>query len=148
VIANSIQILHPEAVRRNVLVTSQSASEELPVRADKIHIQQVILNLATNAMDAMIDVPAQKKLVFQSRLTDASKVEVAISDTGRGIPIEKLVSVFEPFYTTKQSGTGLGLSIAQMIVETYAGRIWADNKPEGGAVMRFDLPLARNGYVQ
>jgi signal transduction histidine kinase len=146
VINSAIQILHPEAERRNILVSSRGAVKESRVRADKVHIQQVILNLATNAMDAMLDVAStERRLVFQTRLTQESKVELSISDTGRGIPSEKLVGVFEAFYTTKPTGTGLGLPIARMIVETYAGKIWADNGPEGGAVFRFVLPLARKG---
>ncbi|WP_370631886.1 sensor histidine kinase [Phyllobacterium lublinensis] len=145
VISSAIQILGPEAKRRNIVISSR-ATEELRVRADRVHIQQVILNLATNAMDAMLDVaPTDRRLVFQSRLTKESKVELSITDTGCGIPGEKLVGIFDAFYTTKPSGTGLGLPIAQMIVETYAGKIWADNSPDGGAVFRFDLPLARNG---
>ncbi|MEK1890991.1 MAG: HAMP domain-containing sensor histidine kinase, partial [Phyllobacterium sp.] len=144
VINSSIRILQPEAECRNILITSSTALTELRVRADKVHIQQVILNLATNAMDAMIDVSTERRLVFQTRLTKGSNVELAISDTGHGIPSEQLVSVFQAFYTTKPTGTGLGLTIARMIVETYAGRIWADNNPEGGAVIRFILPLARS----
>ncbi|WP_246718292.1 MULTISPECIES: sensor histidine kinase [Rhizobium] len=145
VIHSAIRILHPEAERRNILVSSSGPTEELHVRADKVHIQQVILNLATNAMDAMLDVAAtERRLVVQTRLTQESKVELSISDTGRGIPSEKLVGVFEAFYTTKPTGTGLGLPIARMIVEAYAGKIWADNNPEGGAVFRFVLPLARS----
>jgi signal transduction histidine kinase len=147
VIHSAIQILHPEAERRNILVSSRGTVKGLQVRADKIHIQQVILNLAINAMDAMLDVAStERRLAFQTRLTQESKVELSISDTGRGIPSEKLVGVFEAFYTTKQTGTGLGLPIARMIVETYAGKIWADNRPEGGAVFRFVLPLARKGW--
>jgi signal transduction histidine kinase len=146
VINGAIQILRPEAELRSIVVSSLGVTEELRVRADKVHIQQVILNLATNAMDAMLDVAStERRLVFQTRLTKESKVELSISDTGRGIPSEKLVGVFDAFYTTKPTGTGLGLPIARMIVETYAGKIWADNSPGGGAVFRFVLPLARNG---
>ncbi|CAN7345643.1 HAMP domain-containing histidine kinase [Phyllobacterium sp. LjRoot231] len=148
VINSSIRILQPEAERRNILITSHTALKGLRVRADKVHIQQVILNLATNAMDSMLDVSStERRLVLQTRLTKESKVELSISDTGRGIPREKLVGVFDPFYTTKPTGTGLGLPIARMIVETYAGKIWADNSPEGGAVFRFVLPLVRSGCV-
>jgi len=72
-----------------------------------------------------------------------SKVEVSVSDTGTGIPQHKLGQVFDTFYTTKEHGTGLGLSIARTIVETYGGKIWAENRPVGGAVIRFTLPLIR-----
>lgn len=83
--------------------------------------------------------------MLDTALTKDSKVELSISDTGRGIPDEQLASVFEPFYTTKPTGTGLGLSIARAIVETYGGKIWAANRPEGGAVFRVVLPLAGAG---
>jgi signal transduction histidine kinase len=146
VISSAIKIVRPEAERRSIVVSSRGAMEELRVRADRVHIQQVILNLATNAMDAMLDVAStERRLVFRTRLTKESKVELSISDTGRGIPGGQLVGIFDPFYTTKPTGTGLGLSIARMIVETYAGKIWAGNHPEGGAVIRFNLPLVRSG---
>jgi signal transduction histidine kinase len=147
VIKSAIRILHTEAERRNVAVSSAQPARELPVRADQVHVQQVILNLATNAMDAMLDVAStERKLIFQATLGEASSnVELSISDTGRGIPRDKLGSIFDAFYTTKPGGTGLGLAIAREIVETYGGRIWADNRPEGGAVFRFVLPLAQRG---
>lgn len=146
VIASAIQILHAEAEQKNVLVSSSEPARKLPVRADKVHVQQVILNLATNAMDAMLDAATtERKLVFETTLIENSKVELSISDTGRGIPSDQLDSVFRAFYTTKPSGTGLGLSIARAIVETYGGSIWADNRAEGGAVFRFVLPLAQRG---
>lgn len=147
VIKSAIRIIHPEAERRHVDLSSPQPARELPVRADQVHVQQVILNLATNAMDAMGDVDAaQRRLVIQTALTEATdNVELSICDTGRGIPTDKLGSIFDAFYTTKPHGTGLGLSIARAIIETYGGRIWADNRPEGGAVFRFVLPLAERG---
>ncbi|MFA1626588.1 ATP-binding protein [Rhizobium mongolense] len=146
VTTRAILILRGEAERKGVVVSSNRAARELPVRADKIHVQQVILNLATNAMDAMLEMVAtERRLVLETTLTKESQVELSISDTGRGIPDEQLACVFEPFYTTKPTGTGLGLSIARAIVETYGGKIWADNRPEGGAVFRVVLPLARSG---
>jgi signal transduction histidine kinase len=144
VVSSAINILHAEAAKRSVVVSSGKPAQKLPVRADKVHVQQVILNLATNAMDAMLDAASnERKLVFQTTLTEASKVQVSISDTGRGIPSDQLGNVFDAFYTTKPTGTGLGLSIARAIIETYGGKIWADNRPEGGAVFRFFLPLAQ-----
>lgn len=146
VTTSAIRILRGEAERRGVAVSSTRASRDLPVRADKVHVQQVILNLGTNAMDAMLEVVAtERRLMLETTLTRESKVELSISDTGRGIPDEQLASIFEPFYTTKPTGTGLGLSIARTIVETYGGKIWADNRPEGGAIFRVVLPLARSG---
>ncbi|NNU67719.1 sensor histidine kinase [Rhizobium sp. WYCCWR 11152] len=146
VIKSSIQILHAEAGRRNITISFSQPVAQLPVRADQVHVQQVILNLATNAMDAMLDaVSTERRLVFQTTLTEGSEVELSISDTGRGIPSGQLARVFDAFYTTKATGTGLGLSIARTIIETYGGKIWADNRADGGAVFRFVLPLAQRG---
>lgn len=144
VTTSAIRILRGEAERRSVVVSSSQTPRQLPVRADRVHVQQVILNLATNAMDAMLE-GTERRLMLDTALTKDSKVELSISDTGRGIPDEQLASVFEPFYTTKPTGTGLGLSIARAIVETYGGKIWAANRPEGGAVFRVVLPLAGAG---
>ncbi|MFT2214813.1 ATP-binding protein [Rhizobium giardinii] len=145
-IATAMKILQGEAVRRGVVVSTTRAPGALPVRADKVHVQQVILNIATNAMDAMLEVAGrERKLTLETRMTKDSKVELSISDSGQGIPDDQLATIFEPFYTTKPAGTGLGLSIAQTIVETYGGKIWASNRCEGGAVFRVVLPLARTG---
>ncbi|MBB5535025.1 sensor histidine kinase [Rhizobium giardinii] len=142
----AIKILQAEAMRRGVVVSTSRAPGALPVRADKVHVQQVVLNIATNAMDAMLEVAGrERKLTLETRLTKDAKAELSISDSGHGIPDDKLATIFEPFYTTKASGTGLGLSIARTIVETYGGRILASNRSEGGAVFRVVLPLARTG---
>jgi signal transduction histidine kinase len=144
VVDGAINILRAEAVKKQVAVSAEPRKGRLPVRADKVHLQQVILNLAMNAMDAMDEAAAaDRKLVLQTTLCGDSKVEMSISDTGRGIPKERLDSIFQAFYTTKPNGTGLGLSIARAIVETYGGKIWADNRAGGGAVFRFVLPLAQ-----
>ena len=144
VVEGSIDILRAEAAKKQVAVSAEQASGRLPVRADKVHLQQVILNLATNAMDAMVEsATTDRKLVFQTASKGDAKVEMSISDTGGGIPKDRLDNIFAAFYTTKPNGTGLGLSIARAIVETYGGKIWADNRAGGGAVFRFVLPLAQ-----
>lgn len=144
--STAIKILQAEATRRGVVISSSPAPGALPVRADKVHVQQVILNIATNAMDSMLDVTGkERKLTLETRMTKDAKAELSISDSGHGIPDDKLATIFEPFYTTKAAGTGLGLAIARTIVETYGGKIWAFNQSEGGAVFRVILPLARTG---
>ena len=118
--------------------------EPLPVRADSIHLQQVILNLARNGMDAMTKgAQGPQTITEQTAMPREATVEVSVSDAGTGIPEDKLGEIFDTFYTTKEHGTGLGLSIARTIVETYGGKIWAENRPVGGAVIRFTLPLIR-----
>ena len=142
----AIKILQGEAVRRGVVLRASQVDAALPIRADKVHMQQVILNIAINAMDAMLGkAGTDRKLVLETRLTKDAKAELSISDSGDGIPDDKFGTIFEPFYTTKTGGTGLGLSIARTIIETYGGRILASNRSEGGAVFLVILPLARNG---
>jgi signal transduction histidine kinase len=141
---DALRTLNPEAKRRGVLVSAHHLQGALPVRADKVHLEQVILNLATNAMDAMQDCPpGGRRMTLETVLTGKSQVEVSLADQGGGIPGDKLKGVFEAFYTTKQQGTGLGLSIVRTIVENCGGTIWAENRPGGGAVFRFTVPLAK-----
>jgi signal transduction histidine kinase len=144
VVANALQILHGETERRRVAVDFRRPSSKLPVRADRVHLQQVILNIATNAMDAMLEIRAsERKLTFNTAVAEPGQVGISIVDTGTGIPPEKLARIFETFYTTKTGGTGLGLSIARAVVESYGGKIWAENRPEGGAMVSFILPMVQ-----
>jgi signal transduction histidine kinase len=141
-IADAMQILSPEAKKRNVILQAIGIKQPLLVRADLVHLQQVILNLARNGIDAMTSIaPDARTMTIRTALLGDSTVEVSVSDSGTGIPGDKLSEIFDTFYTTKEHGTGLGLSISRTIVETYGGKIWADNRAGGGAVFRFTLPL-------
>jgi signal transduction histidine kinase len=140
---DALHLLHPEATKRGVVLETSLAPGTLPVRADRVQLQQVIINLALNGMDAMQDCTLRDRtLAVQTTLRGDAQVEISIMDLGTGIPVDKLKGIFETFYTTKPQGTGLGLSIAHTIVESYGGAIWAENRPGGGAVFRFSLPLA------
>jgi C4-dicarboxylate-specific signal transduction histidine kinase len=141
-IADALHMLSPEAAKRRITLSANGIQQSLPVRADRIHVQQVVLNLAANAIDAMTGSTSDARAVtIQTSLSEDSQVEVSVTDSGMGIPKHKLNEVFDTFYTTKKEGTGLGLSIARTIVENYGGHIWAENRIEGGAVFRFTLPL-------
>jgi signal transduction histidine kinase len=143
VIAAAIRILEPEAVKRGVALDTVQATTAFPVHADQVQLQQVVLNLAFNAMDAVAAAtPDRRRLMIQAIAAGKDDVEVVVSDSGPGIPKQELERVFEALYTTKASGTGLGLSIARTIVESNGGRIWAENREGGGAVFRFTMPLA------
>jgi C4-dicarboxylate-specific signal transduction histidine kinase len=143
-VRDALTIIAPEARSRRVVLTAEQESSVLLVSADPVHIQQVVLNLAINGMDAMQDCPPDSRAMeIRTARAGNDEVMVTVSDTGTGIPESDLKSIFEPFYTTKAQGTGLGLSIAHAIMATYGGRIWAENRENGGAVVRFSLPLVR-----
>jgi signal transduction histidine kinase len=143
-IADVLQIVEPEAAKRGIAIDYDRATPELSVRADHVHLQQVLLNLALNGMDAMRDATPNRRMVFQASQVSDTKVEVAVLDSGTGIPEHRLTEIFDSFVTTKQHGTGLGLSIARTIVEMYGGKIWAENREHGGAAFRFVLPLVKS----
>ena len=112
------------------------------VLADKVQIQQVLLNLIRNGMDAMEDSP-KRELVIAAAPLDAELMRVSVSDTGAGVGDELADQLFQPFVTSKRSGMGVGLSISRTIIETHGGRIWFEPNPGGGTVFHFTLQRAR-----
>jgi C4-dicarboxylate-specific signal transduction histidine kinase len=113
------------------------------VAADLIQLQQVVLNLAHNGMEAMAECRAsQRHLAIQTAAAPGGAVEVTVRDTGHGIPAENLTRIFDPFFTTKTSGLGMGLAISRSIVEAHGGRLSAAANEGAGAVFRITLPGA------
>lgn len=144
-VREAASLLNSEAIARGTELTVNSSKTTLPVCANEVHLLQVIVNLAINALDAMVAVSGPHKMKFETSRVDDAFAEVTVSDSGTGIPRENLKEVFEAFYTTKPQGTGIGLSIASTIIEIYGGKIWAENHVSRGAVFRFNLPLVREG---
>jgi PAS domain S-box-containing protein len=143
---NEVLLLARSAITDNdVSVQTHLTEEPLTVEGDRIQVQQVVLNLILNAVEAMNSVLAgARELLIRSKRSEASGIVVAVGDSGPGIDPENLERVFEAFYTTKPSGVGMGLSICRSIIETHEGRLWADaNKPRG-AVFQFTLPAIKN----
>lgn len=112
------------------------------VRADRIQIQQVLINLVRNAVEAMENC-AEREIVIASRAIDDKMVEISVADTGTGIAEDAIGTLFSQFMTTKTGGMGIGLPISRTIVEAHGGKIWAENRAEGGAVFRFTLPRGK-----
>jgi two-component system sensor kinase FixL len=108
------------------------------VLADKVQIQQVLLNLIRNAIEAMHDSPTRNLIISADNGTDGM-VTVSVSDTGSGIAPDAAQQLFQPFFTTKRDGMGVGLSICRTIVESHGGRIWTEPNPQGGTVFKFTL---------
>jgi C4-dicarboxylate-specific signal transduction histidine kinase len=143
VVRETTAFLSALAVAREVNLTDVIAPAPLPIRGDRIQLQQVILNLIVNAMDAMSDMPSTARGITVSTARDADSADLSVSDVGPGIPPELLKQVFEPFFTTKSHGMGMGLSIARAIVEAHGGQLSAGNRQVGGAVFDIRLPLAK-----
>ena len=137
-----VKIVSPEVTRRGMILRTILATGPLRVRCDPIYLQQVIINLVMNGVDAMEEAAKPHNLTIRTNLSDTGGVEARISDSGPGIPNDKLVSIFNAFVTTKPQGTGLGLPIARTILESYGGELWAENRTRG-AVFSFRLPLAK-----
>jgi C4-dicarboxylate-specific signal transduction histidine kinase len=143
---NEVILLARSAITENgVLVQTLPTEGPLLVQADRVQVQQVVLNLILNAVEAMGSVKAgPRELLIKTEQHQPNGVLVAVRDTGPGIDPEHLARVFNAFYTTKSNGIGMGLSICQSIIEAHGGRLWADANEPRGAVFQFTLPNAAN----
>jgi signal transduction histidine kinase len=145
VVRETLGFLSSLAVGRKVELTSLIKQNALPILGDHVQLQQVILNLVVNGIDAMKDTPAENRIISIRTSRVENFAELSVSDRGPGIPEDKLKAVFEPFFTSKAEGMGMGLSIARTIVEAHNGLIWAKNRDHGGATFRIKLPLCSEG---
>lgn len=144
-----VKFVRADAAVRKIECALEIPSDLPTAQGDRVHVQQVLLNLMLNGMDAMNDTPQhERRLLVSARLADSGEVEVAVSDSGPGIPADKLPQLFEPFFTTKPNGMGMGLAISRNLIEALGGRIWAENRPCGGACFRFTLPTLRKSAMQ
>jgi signal transduction histidine kinase len=142
-IGETMKMLAAEASAKGVSLCTELDPGLSKVRADRVQVQQVVLNLALNAMEAMHNQPADKRqLVIRCRRIDDKQAEVVVSDSGTGIDPDMLPRIFDAFTTTTPGGMGLGLSISRSIVEAHGGRLSAHNLPAGGASFHFTLPFA------
>jgi C4-dicarboxylate-specific signal transduction histidine kinase len=138
---NEVIILGRSAIIKNDVSVQTRLSEGLvPVHGDRVQLQQVVLNLLLNAVEAMGSVEAKPRELLISTKQDHTGVLVAVHDSGPGIHPEHLERVFKSFYTTKPRGTGMGLSICQSIIDAHGGRLWAEANEPRGTIFQFTLP--------
>ncbi len=143
-------LVHSDAVVRGIRLTVGIAGTVPPVRADRVQLQQVVLNLLLNGFDAVSDCQVADRVVAAEVSADPDgTVHIAVSDRGHGLTVDQLDEIFKPFVTSKPHGLGLGLSISRTIVAAHGGRLWAENNADGGACLHVALPpLSKASHPQ
>jgi PAS domain S-box-containing protein len=138
-----LKLVRSDLVNQGVAVHTELAPALPAVNADRVQLQQVLLNLVMNACDAMAGGPAgDHKLIIRTELAGDEGIRVSVADRGVGLAPDNLEKVFEPFFTTKVQGMGLGLSVCRTIITAHGGKLWAANNPDGGATFHFTLPAS------
>jgi C4-dicarboxylate-specific signal transduction histidine kinase len=142
IILATVSLIDSEILQNNVSLRTELADDVPPVQGDRVQLQQVILNLMLNALEAMNQVPEESRLLtISSARIDAKGALVTVQDKGVGLAAENLDRAFNAFYTTKPEGMGMGLAISRTIIEAHGGRIWATPNSPRGAVFQFILPV-------
>jgi PAS domain S-box-containing protein len=140
VIREMIVLLHNETTRYSIDVRTELAADLLPVMGDRVQLQQVMMNLIINSIEAMRESNGTRELVIKSQPGENGDLMVSVTDTGVGLPPQQADQVFNAFFTTKIHGTGMGLSISRSIIESHDGRLWAAENSTRGASFCFTLP--------
>ena len=135
-------LVRSDAVLRNVSMSLELAPDLPRVRGDRVQLQQVVLNLVLNGLEAMREPGAgERTLVIRTARDGAAALRVAVQDSGPGIAEKDLGHIFQPLYTTKTEGLGMGLAIVRTIVDAHGGTVGAENNPQGGASLHVTLPV-------
>jgi C4-dicarboxylate-specific signal transduction histidine kinase len=146
VVREMIVLLRGEATRHSIWVGTELKAELPQIMGDRVPLQQVLMNLMLNGIEAMKDVDGKRELVIKSRRAENEEVLVSVDDTGPGLPEQQADQIFKAFFTTNLEGTGMGLSISRSIVESHGGRLWAgENSPRGASVC-FSVPTKAEAH--
>ncbi|HEV2828361.1 MAG TPA: ATP-binding protein, partial [Pyrinomonadaceae bacterium] len=144
VVGEMLVLLRNEAARHSVTMRTELAADLPLIRADRVQLRQVLMNLMLNGMEAMSEKGGELRINTQEQGRD---LKVSVSDTGVGIPADKMEDIFNAFVTTKVHGTGMGLSISSTIIESHGGRLWAIANPGTGATFLFTLPTEYEAHT-
>jgi C4-dicarboxylate-specific signal transduction histidine kinase len=137
--------LRDEATGRQIEIRTELTPDLPKVKGDRVQLQQVLLNLMMNGVDAMSETSGRpRELRISSRMGRRAEILILVEDSGIGLSAEGVTEIFRPFFTTKQQGIGMGLSISRSIVESHAGRLWAAPRAGGGAILQFTLPTGED----
>jgi len=143
VIVEVLPLLQGELEKRRTKLDTRLQSHVPLVLGDRIELQQVLINLLMNGIESMLSTMDHPRvLAVQSRVVESGEVAVAVRDSGVGISVDQMGSLFEPFFTSKPGGMGMGLAISRSIIEAHGGKLWASSNPSGGATFQFTLPAA------
>jgi signal transduction histidine kinase len=134
-------LLHDKANRSSISIRTELDPGLPLIEADRVQLQQVLINLMLNGIEAMKDVSGE--LTVTSKKTEDGQLLISVSDSGIGLPPGEMEHIFEAFFTTKSHGTGMGLSISRRIIESHGGRLWATSNSGRGATFQFTLPSGR-----
>jgi len=140
VIREMIVLLRSEATRYSISVRTDLAEDSPQVMADRVQLQQVMMNLVLNGIEAMRETDGTRELAIKSQLAEEGRLMISVSDTGIGLPPQQTEQIFNAFFTTKLHGTGMGLSISRSIIESHEGRLWAGANSPRGASFFITLP--------
>jgi len=140
-IGEMVALLRNEASRYSISVRANLDADLPKVMADSVQVQQVMMNLIMNSIDAMKNIDRTRELTIQSRLAEDRQLIISVSDNGVGLPSEQASQIFDAFFTTKSHGLGMGLRISRSIVESHGGRLWAADNSSQGASFSFTLPI-------
>ncbi len=143
IIEDTVALVNLQGMRNNVSVAIELTPDLPVVFGDRIQLQQVVLNLMMNGIEAMTAVTDRpRKLLIRSQIQDAGQVHVSVQDSGIGVSAEVMARLFEPFFTTRSKGIGMGLPISRSIIEAHGGRLWAESTVSQGSIFQFMLPSA------
>ena len=138
VIRETIALLQEKASKNSILMRTQLDAVLPTISADRVQVQQVLMNLILNGIEAMKE--TRGELIITSETGEHSQVLISVRDSGVGLPVGNPELIFEAFFTTKPEGTGMGLSLSRRIIESHGGRLSASASPGGGAILHFTLP--------
>lgn len=141
-VLEAVEISSAEIGHHNAEITLDLRADLPPVTVDRVQIQQVLLNLIGNGLEAISNINGPRHLFIVTAQNETDELVISVRDNGTGVSQDNLERMFEPFFSTKSKGMGMGLSISRTIIESCGGRLWAENAPQGGAIVKFSLPIA------
>jgi C4-dicarboxylate-specific signal transduction histidine kinase len=146
IIREMVVLLRGETTRYSIAVRTDLVATLPHVTGDRLQLQQVLMNLIVNSVDAMRDIEGTRQLIIRSQQAEDGQLMVSVSDTGVGLPPQHAEHIFNAFFTTKPQGTGMGLRISRSIVESHGGRLWAATNSSRGATFHLTLPAKAEGH--